>query len=118
MNKNTVFHYTNLEAFKKIIVNKELWFTRIDCLNDYSEYNYYEKILIKARKQFIQEKSYKLESTEKLISTHMDKLFVDIRKKYYKKTFAFSLTAYSGTSGRRFRKHPDTKPEVSGHFAG
>ena len=26
--------------------------------------------------------------------------------------------AYSGTSGRRFRKHPDTKPEVSGHFAG
>ncbi|HQI17277.1 MAG TPA: hypothetical protein PLL37_09980 [Bacillota bacterium] len=28
------------------------------------------------------------------------------------------LTAYTGTSGRRFRKHPDTKPEVSGHFAG
>jgi len=26
--------------------------------------------------------------------------------------------AYTGTSGRRFRKHPDTKPEVSGHFAG
>lgn len=27
-------------------------------------------------------------------------------------------SAYTGTSGRRFRKHPDTKPEVSGHFAG
>ena len=26
--------------------------------------------------------------------------------------------AYSGTSGRQFRKHPDTKPEASGHFAG
>jgi hypothetical protein len=26
--------------------------------------------------------------------------------------------AYSGISGRRFREHPDTKPEVSGHFAG
>jgi ABC-2 type transport system ATP-binding protein len=26
--------------------------------------------------------------------------------------------AYSGTFGQRFRKHPDTKPEVSGHFAG
>ena len=25
--------------------------------------------------------------------------------------------AYSGRSGQRFRKHPDTKPEVSGHFA-
>ncbi|WP_264373158.1 hypothetical protein [Sinanaerobacter chloroacetimidivorans] len=29
-----------------------------------------------------------------------------------------SYIAYSGTSGRRFRKHPDTKPEASGHFAG
>ena len=29
-----------------------------------------------------------------------------------------SIRAYSGTSGRRIRKHPDTKPEVSGHFAG
>ncbi len=29
-----------------------------------------------------------------------------------------SINAYTGTSGRRFRKHPDTKPEVSGHFAG
>ena len=26
--------------------------------------------------------------------------------------------AYTGTSGRRFRKHPDTKPDASGHFAG
>jgi DNA invertase Pin-like site-specific DNA recombinase len=26
--------------------------------------------------------------------------------------------AYTGISGRRFRKHPGTKPEVSGHFAG
>jgi len=30
----------------------------------------------------------------------------------------FFNCAYTGTSGRRFRKHPDTKPEVSGHFAG
>jgi len=30
----------------------------------------------------------------------------------------FIKVAYTGTSGRRFRKHPDTKPEVSGHFAG
>ena len=29
-----------------------------------------------------------------------------------------SYHAYSGTSGRQFRKHPDTKPEASGHFAG
>lgn len=25
--------------------------------------------------------------------------------------------AYSGTSGRLFRRHPDTKPELSGHLA-
>jgi len=36
------------------------------------------------------------------------KTFLDIRPRI----------AYTGTSGRRFRKHPDTKPEVSGHFAG
>lgn len=33
-------------------------------------------------------------------------------------TMVLDYYAYSGTSGRRIRKHPDTKPEVSGHFAG
>lgn len=28
-----------------------------------------------------------------------------------------SSDAYSGTSGRLFRRHPDTKPELSGHLA-
>ena len=31
---------------------------------------------------------------------------------------ALGALAYSGTSGQRIRKHPDTKPEASGHFAG
>lgn len=45
--------------------------------------------------------------------------YIDYNNKYeFYGRLASAARAYTGTSGRRFRKHPDTKPEVSGHFAG
>lgn len=33
----TVYHYTSPSTFEKIISNRELWFSRCDCLNDYED---------------------------------------------------------------------------------
>ncbi len=45
---NSVYHYTSLDAFTKIIKGEKLWFTHIDCLNDTSEYSHYDIVLEKA----------------------------------------------------------------------
>ena len=38
-----------------------------------------------------------------------------LKRGYYAESF---FDAYSGTSGRRIRRHPDSKPGVSGHLVG
>ena len=39
-----IYHYTSPIGFQGIIENKSLWFTRSDCLNDYSEGLYIEQV--------------------------------------------------------------------------
>jgi len=38
------------------------------------------------------------------------------RIKQLNENYKSMINAYSGVSGRRFRKHPDTKPALSGHL--
>ena len=92
MNNSTIFHYTNLDAFKSIIEKGEIWFTRIDCLNDFSEYIYYREILKKSREEFILERGIKHQYDLTFINRYVDNVLIKIRDDYYKKTFTFSLS--------------------------
>jgi len=49
----TVYHYTTLNAFESIIESGELWFTRIDFLNDSKEYFDFSDIFIELINQKI-----------------------------------------------------------------
>lgn len=86
---DTIYHYTNLHALKNIIETGEIWFTRVDCLNDYSEYNYYKSIFNDARNRFIKENNI-IEKFDLTLLT--DNKLLDIRDSYLKKTYTFSLT--------------------------
>ncbi|PKM80304.1 MAG: hypothetical protein CVU89_14530 [Firmicutes bacterium HGW-Firmicutes-14] len=49
---------------------------------------------------------------------HADKYQDENRIKIKELWVPAAMIAYSGTSGRRIRRHPDSKPEVSGHLVG
>lgn len=46
--RQTIYHYTSPMAFKNIIVEREIWLSRADCLNDYSEGEYIRKVFNRA----------------------------------------------------------------------
>lgn len=93
MNNETIFHYTNLHAFKSIIETGELWFTRIDCLNDYSEFSYYNKVLSKARDDFISEHNVHYDYDLLIINKWVDDNLVKPRDAHCKKTFISSFSS-------------------------
>lgn len=125
----TIYHYTNLDAFIKIIENKELWFTRVDSLNDQSEYKYYDEIFEIALNQYLSETNFTNTYNEQLITKYIYEFLIKPRKEFYKKTFISSLTTdkdsiplwnyYSGQTGvaigfnreliiNALKKHTDT----------
>lgn len=92
MSKETIYHYTNLNAFKSIIENGEMWFTRVDCLNDFSEYNYYKDIFNIARHEYVLEREIKSTYDLAYLNSFADNRFIKSRDAHYKKTFTFSLS--------------------------
>lgn len=89
MDDQIIYHYTNLNAFKNIIESGQLWFTRIDSLNDYSEYHYFNDVYRKAVFYFFKDK--KEDDIALALNKWLEYHLIKSRDNYYKQTYTLSF---------------------------
>lgn len=68
-----IYHYTSPEGLLSILKDQKLWFTRYDCLNDYTEREYIITVFHSVCKKLKNEKEISDSFYEKIIDVEIDK---------------------------------------------